>query len=107
MSILTTSPIRDCKRLEQHAIFKELKRAPGVVRKVNLLQNILKPLVYFLFLFFLGFSLVERIGAIGFVLVFVGFCMLFDELVWRFLVIPVVDSELRRQAEHGTDGNHH
>jgi hypothetical protein len=53
---------------------------------------------------FIGFPLHERIGAIGFVLVIVAFSMLFDELIWRFLVIPVLDKELQRQAEQNAAG---
>jgi hypothetical protein len=106
MNTSITKPIRDCKRSEQHAIFKELKRLPGCVRRVNLLQNILKPVTYFLFIFFVGFPLLDsQIGAIGFTVVFVAFSMLFDELVWRFIVIRAVDKELCRQAEQDAGGN--
>jgi hypothetical protein len=105
MSNSFTSPIRDCKRLEQHAIFKELKRSSGSVRKVNLLQNFLKPVGYFLFLFHLGIPLTEHIGHIGFVLLFVAFSMLYDELIWRFLVIPALAKELQIQAEQAAPSN--
>ena len=100
---MITASIRKRKRLEQLAVLKELKRSPGRVRTVNLIQNLLKPAAYLLF-FYIGLPLSERIGTIGFVLVFVACSMLFDELIWRLLVIPALDKELKRGAEQNAAG---
>ena len=105
MNTSITGSIKDSKRLEQYAIFKELKRSPGCIRRVHLLQNLLKPVAY-MFLIFATLPLAEKIGTIGYSLLCASLCMLFDELLWRFLVIPALDKELRFQANQGAAGNH-
>ena len=101
MSSSSISPVRHRKRVEQYALFKELKRSPGNVRGVNLMQNLLKLTAYFLFLYFVGLPLIDRIGALGFVLSFVAFTMIFDEIVWRCIVVPAIDRALQNRAEQG------
>ena len=97
MTIPVIGSVKQCSRVEQHATFKALRETSSHLGRLNRLQHLLRPVAYFMLIYFLAWPLLDW-NSFAFIVIIVSTTMLWDEMFWRLVVLPAVDREILRQG---------